>query len=88
MIRWFANNSIAANLLMVGILLAGIYTALYRVPLEVSPSRQYNTVRIDMRYRGATARDVGERKTSSVTDTVASNRWPPTRLKSERPRAA
>ena len=32
MIRWFANNSIAANFLMVGILLAGLYTALYRIP--------------------------------------------------------
>ena len=58
MIRWFANNSIAANLLMVGILLAGIYTAFFQIALEVSPSRQFNSVRIDMAYRGATAKDV------------------------------
>ena len=27
MIRWFAKNGIAANFLMIGILLAGLYTA-------------------------------------------------------------
>ncbi len=58
MIRWFANNGIAANFLMVGILLAGLYTALFRVPLEVVPTRQYNVVYIEMPYRGATAKDV------------------------------
>ncbi|MHC4169935.1 MAG: efflux RND transporter permease subunit, partial [Planctomycetota bacterium] len=58
MIRWFANNGIAANFLMVGILLAGLYTAFFRVPLEVVPTRQYNVVYIEMPYRGATARDV------------------------------
>lgn len=58
MIRWFANNGIAANFLMVGILLAGLYTAFFRVPLEVVPSVRYNVVFIEMPYRGATAKDV------------------------------
>ncbi len=58
MIRWFANNSIAANFLMVGILLAGFYTAFFRIPLEVTPSKSYNGIRIAMPYRGATAKDV------------------------------
>ncbi|MFN0128020.1 MAG: efflux RND transporter permease subunit [Verrucomicrobiales bacterium] len=58
MIRWFAQNGIAANLLMLGILLGGIYTALYRVPVEVTPSLNWNTVMIEMPYRGATAKDV------------------------------
>ena len=61
MIRWFANNSIAANFLMLGILLAGLYSALFRVPLEVTPSQSYGGVNVEMPYRGATARDV-ERK--------------------------
>ena len=58
MIRWFANNGIAANLLMVGILLGGIYTAFFRIALEVVPTKHYNTVRVDIPYRGATAKDV------------------------------
>ncbi len=58
MIRWFANNGIAANFLLVGILLAGLYTAFFRVPLEVIPSIEHNVVYISMSYRGATAKDV------------------------------
>ena len=58
MIRWFAKNGIAANFLMLGILLAGIYTAIYRVPLEVTPALSWNTVMIEMPYRGGTAKDV------------------------------
>ena len=58
MIRWFANNDIAANFLMVGILLAGIYTAFFRIPLEVSPSRTFDGIYFSMSYRGGTAKDV------------------------------
>lgn len=58
MIRWFANNGIAANFLMVGILVAGLYTAFYRIPLEITPALSWDTVMIEMPYRGATAKDV------------------------------
>jgi len=58
MIRWFTNNGIAANFLMVGILLAGLYTAFYRIPLEITPALSWDTVMIEMPYRGATAKDV------------------------------
>ena len=58
MIRWFTQNSIAANFLMLGILVAGVYTAIYRVPLEVTPSLSWETVIIKMPYRGGTAKDV------------------------------
>lgn len=58
MIRWFAHNGIAANFLMFAILVAGIYTALYRVPLEITPALSWDTVMIEMPYRGGTAKDV------------------------------
>ncbi len=58
MIRWFAKNGIAANFLMLGILVAGVYTAIYQVPLEVSPTLSWDTVMIEMPYRGGTAKDV------------------------------
>ena len=58
MIRWFANNSIAANFLMIGILVAGVYTAFYEIPLEVTPALSWETVMIEMPYRGGTAKDV------------------------------
>ena len=58
MIRWFAQNGIAANFLMLAIVVAGLYTAYYRIPLEVTPKRDYRTVEIGMTYHGATAKDV------------------------------
>ena len=58
MIRWFAKNGISANFLMLSILVMGAYTAFYRLPLEVSPSMTLEMVRIDMDYRGGTAKDV------------------------------
>lgn len=58
MIRWFANNGIAANFLMLGILAAGAYTAAYRIPLEVSPSLSWETVIVEIPYLGGTAKDI------------------------------
>ena len=58
MIRWFANNGIAANFLMLSLLAAGFYTAFYQIPLEVTPSLSWDTVMIEMPYRGGTAKDV------------------------------
>ncbi|MBM3824914.1 MAG: efflux RND transporter permease subunit [Verrucomicrobia bacterium] len=58
MIRWFAQNSIAANFLMLAILAGGIWVGLFRVPMEVTPALSWNTVMIEMPYRGATAKDV------------------------------
>ncbi|MCD8534656.1 MAG: efflux RND transporter permease subunit, partial [Verrucomicrobia bacterium] len=58
MIKWFANNGIAANLLMIGILLAGIHAAYFRVPLEVSPAFELNVVRMTISYPGATPKDI------------------------------
>ncbi|TWU56838.1 Swarming motility protein SwrC [Rubripirellula tenax] len=58
MIRWFTINGIAANFLMVAIIVAGGYVAVNHVPLEVTPALSWNTVMIDMEYRGATAKDV------------------------------
>jgi multidrug efflux pump subunit AcrB len=58
MIRWFTHNGIAANFLMLAILLAGLYTALFRLPLEVTPALSWDTVMIEMPYRGGTAKDV------------------------------
>ncbi len=60
MIRWFARNDIAANFLLVAILLGGVYFAFNRVPLEVQPSYERREVEINMRFRGASPQDVRE----------------------------
>ncbi len=58
MIRWFTENGIAANFLMLAILIAGGYTLFFRIPLEVSPERDFESVMVQVQYRGATAKDV------------------------------
>ena len=59
MIRWFANNGIAANMLMLAILLAGLHSAFFRVSLEVvPPDSGWQIVYMEIPYRGATAKDV------------------------------
>ena len=61
MIRWFANNGIAANLLMVAILAAGFNAAWNKVPLEVVPeSSAWEIVYMEMPYRGGTPKDIEE----------------------------
>lgn len=58
MIRWFAINGIAANFLMLAIIVAGGYVAMYHMPLEVSPARNFEMVMVEMMYRGGTAKDI------------------------------
>ena len=58
MIRWFARNDIAANFVMFGILIFGIWTAIEKVPLEVQPSIQFREVRVTVDYRGGSPEDV------------------------------
>ncbi|MCP5533566.1 MAG: efflux RND transporter permease subunit [Akkermansiaceae bacterium] len=58
MIRWFARNDIAANFLILSILLWGGYSAMERVPLEVQPAIKFNQVDINVPYRGGSPQDV------------------------------
>lgn len=58
MIGWFARNGIAANLLMVGILLGGLYVAFFQMKIEMEPDQEQGSVFISKRYPGATPRDV------------------------------
>lgn len=58
MFRWFANNGIAANFLMIGILLVGLWSYFTRIPLEVQPSQDWGMISIDVEYRGGSPEDV------------------------------
>ncbi|MGE9270495.1 MAG: efflux RND transporter permease subunit, partial [Verrucomicrobiales bacterium] len=58
MIRWFARNDIAANFLMLGVLLVGIWSYKERVPLEVQPAFIKNEIRVNVEYRGGSPEDV------------------------------
>ena len=58
MIEWFARNSVAANLLMAAILLAGIITLSVRLNLEIWPSSEPDTISVSVSLRGATPEDM------------------------------
>ena len=57
LISWFTRNSIAANLLMVAILLWGL-GSLGKIIVEAHPVFQMDTVSVNMSYRGATPEEV------------------------------
>lgn len=54
MIRWFARNDIAANFLIIAILLWGGYSAMEKVQLEVQPAMDFGRIDVDVSYRGGT----------------------------------
>ena len=58
MIAWFARNSVAANLLMVTILLGGFLALTEGIRLEIFPPSDPNTITVQVPLRGATPEDV------------------------------
>ncbi len=53
MIRWFTKNHVAANVLMLGILLFGGYLSYFKLGVEVEPSMSFAKVNIRVPYKGA-----------------------------------
>ena len=58
MIAWFAKNSVAANLLMIAIIIGGVMALRDGLRLEIFPSSEPDTVSVSVPLRGATPEDV------------------------------
>lgn len=71
MIAWFARNDVAANLLMVTILLLGLTFLNTKIPLEVFPSMEARQVNISMSLRGATPEDAEQGVAILLEEAVA-----------------
>ena len=56
-IRWFTYNDVAANLLMLLIILAGLY-ALPKIPMEILPQYEYDVINIRIANPGATPKEM------------------------------
>ncbi len=56
-ISWFAENHVAANLLMLFILMAGVFTA-YHIKVEVFPEVTLDVIEVRVEYRGASPDEV------------------------------
>ena len=68
-IAYMASNSVAANLLMVGILVAGV-ASLFKLELEAWPTVPFNQVEVSVAYPGATPEEVEEGIVAKIEDEV------------------
>ena len=70
MIAWFARNSVAANLLMISILAAGLFSLKTNIPLEIFPTFESDIVQVRVSLPGATPEDVEKSVTIRVEEAV------------------
>ncbi|MCV6626785.1 MAG: efflux RND transporter permease subunit [Cellvibrionaceae bacterium] len=71
MIAWFARNHVAANLLMISIVVAGLVSMLSRIPLEIFPSVEPNTISVSVSLRGASPEDAEQGLAMRIENGVA-----------------
>ncbi len=69
-IAWFAENDVAANLLMMTILAMGFYALTVRIPLEVFPTFELERVLVRVPFPGATPAEVEEGITIKVEEAI------------------
>ena len=60
LIEWFTRNGVAANILMVAIVGAGIYSGLNKIVLQEFPDYASRTISVDVQYRGSTPTEIEE----------------------------
>ncbi|MCH2613754.1 MAG: efflux RND transporter permease subunit, partial [Opitutales bacterium] len=60
LIEWFTKNGVAANILMVGIVCAGIYSGLNKIVLQEYPDYPSRTISVQVQYRGSTPTEIEE----------------------------
>ncbi|MDC0948083.1 efflux RND transporter permease subunit [Gammaproteobacteria bacterium] len=71
MIAWFARNPVAANLLFIGIVLAGLWSLSQRLVLEVFPSFERDRIDVSIVLPGATPSDVEESVLLPVEEAIS-----------------
>lgn len=71
MIEWFTRNHVAANLLMLAIVILGLFSLKTRIPLEVFPSFESNIISTKVALSGATAEDIEQSVTLLIEEAVA-----------------
>ena len=71
MITWFARNHVAANLLMIGIILAGIYAVKEQIALALLPDFNLGTISVTTVLPGGNPKSLEETVTSRIEEAVA-----------------
>ncbi|MDO6774116.1 MULTISPECIES: efflux RND transporter permease subunit [unclassified Shewanella] len=70
MIAWFAKNHVAANLLMLLLLVLGLGSLSTQIPLEVFPTVESERISVRVSLRGATPEDVEKGVTIRIEEAV------------------
>jgi multidrug efflux pump subunit AcrB len=68
-IAWFARNPVAANLLMIGIMVIGVFSAI-TIRKEFFPSVELDSIRIGVPYLGAAPQEVEEGVCVKIEETI------------------
>lgn len=71
MIAWFARNPVAANILMVTVIILGLYSVAKRIPLEVFPEFARDVINISVSYPGSTPYEVEQGVILRIEDAIA-----------------
>ncbi len=69
-IAWFVRNPVAANILMVLIIVSGLYAVFNKIPLETFPAFEQDIVNVTVVYPGATPREVEEGIAIRIEDSI------------------
>ena len=70
MIAWWAKNPIAANLLMVAIIVTGIF-GFFNLDREIVPRPKVSQIEVSSAWQGASPRDVQEQIITRIEEAVA-----------------
>jgi multidrug efflux pump subunit AcrB len=70
MIAWFAKNDVAANILLVVVMLSGLYVMNTRVPVDMFPEIEVRNVNVSMSLPGASPQEVEEGITIKVEEAI------------------
>ena len=70
MIAWFAKNDVAANILLVVIMLSGLYFMSAKVPVDMFPEIEIRNVNVNMSLPGASPQEVEEGITIKIEEAV------------------
>lgn len=70
MIAWFAKNDVAANILLVLVMLSGLYVMTTQVPVDMFPEIEVRNVNVTMSLPGASPQEVEEGITIKVEEAI------------------
>ncbi|GAA6138532.1 efflux RND transporter permease subunit [Arenicella sp. 4NH20-0111] len=71
MIEWFAKNHVAANLLMIGIIISGVLALKRDIPLELLPDFDLDTITITTVLPGGNPTSIEQTVTSRIEESIA-----------------